>query len=118
MTITLGNYKLNVENNDVNSGRVALKVESAIDVLGEKDVENIKTLISENLGKWESLVKSSFQLFYEIGIIDASKNLPQIYNQPSGMELYQELSAEGDRWSRCIWVSILKKNIGRGEQVK
>jgi len=83
-----------------------LKIEPAFHRFDEKDIESIKKLISENLGKWESLVKSSFQLFYEIGIIDGSKTLAQIYNQPSGMELYEEVSAEGDNWDSCIWVSI------------
>jgi len=84
-----------------------LKVEPVFRRFDEKDVEGIKTLIAENLGKWESLVKSSFQLFNEIGIIDGSKALAQIYNQPSGMELYEEVSAEGGgNWDNCIWVSI------------
>jgi hypothetical protein len=97
---------LNVDNHDEKSGRVVLKIEPAFHRFDEKDIESIKKLISENLGKWESLVKSSFQLFYEIGIIDGSKTLAQIYNQPSGMELYEEVSAEGDNWDSCIWVSI------------
>ncbi|MCW3983246.1 MAG: hypothetical protein NWE96_04545 [Candidatus Bathyarchaeota archaeon] len=106
MTIILANYRLSIENHDEKSGRVVLKVEPVFRRFGEKDVEGIKILIAENLGKWESLVKSSFQLFYEIGIIDGSKALAQIYNQPSGIELYEEVSAEGDPWGDCIWVSI------------
>jgi hypothetical protein len=105
--IILGNYVMSefkVLSND--RGRVSFKVNSTIRMINREDVDKVKTLIFENLGKWENLVKSSFQLFYEIGIIDRSKNLAPIYNEPSGIQRYTDLWAEWDAMNRCIWVSI------------
>jgi hypothetical protein len=105
--ITLGDYTLcDFEYHGDANGRVSFKIESVIRMLGEKDVEKIEMLISENLGKWENLVKSSFQLFYEIGIIDHSKNLAQIYKQPSGIELYEKPLVKFEQWEHCIYTSI------------
>jgi hypothetical protein len=52
------------------------------------------------------LIKSSFQIGYELGIIDHSKDLAPNYKQPSGIELHENVSAEWDSMSRCVWVSI------------
>src|SRR3972149_3877950 len=86
--------------------RVIFKVDSNTYKITTEDEENIKKLITENLGKWENLVKTSFQLFYELGIIQPPKDLAQIYKQPFGIEIYDNPSVEWDNRERCIWVSI------------
>lgn len=105
--ITLGNFNLtDFKVHGDGSGSISFKVDSAIRMINSEDIEIIKKLIFENLGKWENLVKTSFQLFYELGIIDRSKDLAQNYKQPSGLELYECPSAEWDNMNHCIWVSI------------
>jgi hypothetical protein len=70
------------------------------------DAEKIKKLITENLGKWENLVKTSFQLFFELGFIQPTIHLASNYEQPSGIELYENPTVEIENFNRCLWVSI------------
>src|SRR3990170_3850361 len=86
--------------------RVIFKVDSNTYKITTEDEENIKKLITENLGKWENLVKTSFQLFYELGIIQPSMNLPQNYKLSFGTEPYEYPTIEAENMNRCIWVSI------------
>ncbi len=86
--------------------RVLFRVNSNTYSITAEDEENIKELITENLGKWENLVRTSFQLFYELGVIQPSVNLAQNYKQPFGINLYENPSIETDSMNRCVWVSI------------
>ena len=103
--LILEKYKFS--NFKVDGNRVIFRVNSnTCKITTEEDEENIKKLITENLGKWEYLVKTGFQLFYELGIIQPPKDLAQIYKQPFGIEPYEYPSVEWDNMERCIWVSI------------
>lgn len=70
------------------------------------DDENyIKDAINSNLGMWESLIKTGLQVFSELGIIHLEQGIPEEYERPFGVELY-EVTTSTERPHDWIWAFI------------
>jgi hypothetical protein len=79
------------------------------------DEAYIKEIIQDNLGKWESLIKTGLYVFSEIGIIHPETAILERYEKPFGIELYSEPSVERDGLNDWLWVFI---TLTQNERIK
>jgi len=85
---------------------VRFKVTSNFIDFTKDDVIYIEDIIKNNLGKWESLIKTGLHIFSELHIIQPEQAVLQNYEKPFGIELYKSPSVEIDGLHDCLWVFI------------
>jgi len=112
--IVLGNYKFS-DFTISNSSTVCFKAtNNNSSYATQEDSEFIKDEINNNLGKWESVIKTGIHVFAELGIIQPEQTTLQNYEKSFGMELY-ECKVSLSLRDNCIWVSI---SLTQGELQK
>ena len=90
----------------LNDTTVRFKVTSNFIDFTKDDVIYIEDIIKNNLGKWESLIKTGLHIFSELHIIQPEQAVLQNYEKPFGIELYKSPSVEIDGLHDCLWVFI------------
>jgi len=91
----------------VGTSTVRFKVNtiSGRDITAE-DERTVRDVLN-NLGKWESLIRTGLQLFSELGFIHPEPATLQNYEKPFGVELYSTATEIDRRYGNdSVWVGL------------